>query len=216
MRVFVTGATGFIGSAVAGSGRPLVVTSGTAATTARVGRPASEDDPARSSAEMPRAASEEAAVSVAAAGATVSLVRLPQVHDTRRQGLVSYAIEVAREKGKSAYVGDGSNRWPAAHLLDAARLYRLALEKAEPGVRYHAVAEEGVRMREIAEVVGRQLGVPTVSIAAEEAAAHFGWLAHFAGHDLSASSERTRQRLGWSPSGPGLIADLERMHSAAA
>lgn len=199
-----------LGAALAGSGRPLIVTSGTGATVRR-GRPAAEYDAALSSAVMPRAASEEAAASAAAGGANVAVLRLPQVHDPRRQGLVSYAIDLARQKGRFAYIGDGSNRWPAVHLLDAARLYRLALEKAEPGARYHAVGEEGVRMREIAEVVGRRLGIPAVSIAPEEAAAHFGWLAHFAGHDMPASSERTRERLGWHPSGPGLIADLERI-----
>lgn len=199
-----------LGAALAGSGRPLIVTSGTGAVV-RTGRPATEDDAAESSAAMPRAASEEAAAAAAAGGANVSVVRLPQVHDTRRQGLVSYAIEVARQKGRFAYVGDGDNRWSAVHLLDAARLYRLALEKAEPGARYHAVGEEGVRMREIAEVVGRRLGIPAVSIAPEQAVAHFGWLAHFAGHDMPASAERTRRRLGWHPTGPGLLADLERM-----
>lgn len=204
---------GVLGSALAGSARPLLVTSGVAAAT-RAGRPAREDDPAHSSAVMPRAASEEAAAAAAAAGANVSVVRLPQVHDTRRQGLISYAIEVAREKGKSAYVGDGANRWSAVHLLDAARLYRLALERAEPGARYHAVGEEGVRMREIAEAIGRQLDVPAVSLAASEAGEHFGWLSIFVGHDLPASSEQTRHRLGWQPGGPGLIADLDRLQRA--
>lgn len=199
-----------LGAALAGSGRPLIVTSGTGATV-RGDRPATEDDAALSSAVMPRAASEEAAASAAAAGANVSVVRLPQVHDTRRQGLVSYAIDVAREKGRFAYVGDGANRWAAVHLSDAARLYRLALEKAESGARYHAVAEEGVRMREIAEAVGRRLGIPALSIAPEDAAAHFGWLSNFVGNDIPVSSERTRERLGWHPLGPGLIADLERM-----
>ncbi|MFC4822532.1 SDR family oxidoreductase [Dokdonella ginsengisoli] len=200
-----------LGAALAGSGRPLIVTSGTGAV--RVGRPATEDDAALGSAVMPRAASEEAAATAAAAGANVSVVRLPQVHDTRRQGLVSYVIDVARQKGVSAYVGDGGHRWSAVHLSDAARLYRLALEKAESGSRYHAVGEEGVRLREIAEVVGRRLGIAAVSIAPDEAVAHFGWLSHFAGHDMSASGERTRQRLGWQPDGPGLIADLERMRA---
>jgi nucleoside-diphosphate-sugar epimerase len=138
-------------------------------------------------------------------------MRLPQVHNTFKQGLVTYAIELARQKGVSAYVGDGRNRWPAVHVLDAARLYRLALEKLEPGARYHAVAEEGVPMRDIAEVIGRGLKVPVISISPEEASAHFGWLAAFAGRDLPASSVLTRKRLGWQPAGPGLIADLEQM-----
>ena len=206
---------GALGSVLAGSGRPLIVTSGTGAD-APPGRPATEMDPHLPSAVLPRAASEEAAAAVAATGANVSVVRLPQVHDTVRQGLVSYAIAVAREKNKSAYVGEGNNRWPAVHLSDAARLYRLALEKAQPGATYHAVAEEGVPVREIAEVIGRKLNVPAVSIPADEAAAHFGWLSIFAGRDVPASSEWTRKRLGWSPTGPGLIADLERLEGTAA
>jgi nucleoside-diphosphate-sugar epimerase len=142
----------------------------------------------------------------------VSVVRLPQVHDTVKQGLVTHAIAVAREKGVCAYVGDGHNRWPAAHVLDTARLYRLAIEKAEPGAKYHAVAEEGVPLRDIAGVIGQRLKLPVKSIAPEEAEAYFGWLAFFAGHDTPASSEHTRKRLGWQPTGPGLIADLEQLH----
>lgn len=199
-----------LGAALAGSGRPLIVTSGVGAV--RVDRLATEDDAAMDSAAMPRAASEEAAATAAAGGANVSVMRLPQVHDTRRQGLVSYAIDLARQKGVSAYVGDGDNRWSAVHLSDAARLYRLALEKAAPGARYHAVAEEGVRVREIAEAVGLRLGIPVASIAQDEAAAHFGWLSFFVGHDMPASSERTRRQLGWRPAGPGLLADLQRLH----
>jgi nucleoside-diphosphate-sugar epimerase len=158
-----------------------------------------------------RAASEEAAASVAAHGVNVSVVRLPQVHDQIKQGLITYVIALAREKGVSVYVGDGLNRWPAAHVLDTARLYRLALEKQTAGAKYHAVAEEGVPLRDIAEVVGRGLKVPVVSLSPDEAAAHFGWLGMFAGRDLPASSVQTRERLGWHPTGPGLIADLERM-----
>jgi len=198
-----------LGSVLAGSERPLIVTSGTGMGAASGSLVTEEDPPARA-ADVPRAASEEAAALVGAQGVNVSVMRLPQIHDTERQGLVSYAIEAAREKGVSAYVGDGRNRWPAAHLLDTARLYRLALEKAEPGARYHAVAEEGVPMRDIAEVIARRLRVPAVSIAPEEASAHFGWLAMFAGLDVPASSLQTRNRLGWRPTGPGLIADLER------
>jgi nucleoside-diphosphate-sugar epimerase len=149
---------------------------------------------------------------VAARGVRTSVVRLPQVHDRDKQGLVSYTIAIAREKGVSAFVGDGLNRWPAVHRLDAARLYRLVLEKGSAGARYHAVAEEGVPCREIAEVIGRGLNVPVVSKSPEEAAAHFGWLAMFAGLDLPASSAQTQERLGWRPTGPGLISDLEEMH----
>jgi nucleoside-diphosphate-sugar epimerase len=138
-------------------------------------------------------------------------VRLPQVHDTVKQGLITPLIRVAREKGASAYIGEGLNRWPAAHVLDVARLYRLALEKRETGSRYNAVAEEGILMREIAEIIGKGLNVPVVSLSTEEAQAHFGWLAMFAGSDMPASSALTRQRLGWHPTGPGLISDLEQM-----
>jgi nucleoside-diphosphate-sugar epimerase len=148
---------------------------------------------------------------VADRGVNVSVVRLPQVHDTVKQGLITYAVQLAREKGVSAYIGEGANRWPAAHVLDVARLYRLAFEKREAGSRYNAVAEEGVSMREIAEVIGRRLKIPVVSLSPEQAQSHFGWLAMFAGLDMPASSALTRKRLGWQPTGPGLIADLEQM-----
>jgi nucleoside-diphosphate-sugar epimerase len=128
-----------------------------------------------------------------------------------KQGLVTYAINLAREKGASAYVGEGLNRWPAAHVLDTAHLYRLALEKGKAGATYHAVAEEGVGFRDIAEVIGRGLKVPVVSLKPEEAQAHFGWLALFTGWDIPASSAQTRKWLGWDPKGPGLISDLENM-----
>ncbi len=200
-----------LGSALAGSDRPLIVTSGTGMANGAPGRLATEEDAAASSAAVPRAASEEAADSVAAKGARVSVVRLPQVHNTIKQGLITYAIALAREKGMSAYVGDGLNRWPAAHVLDTARLYRLALEKRDAGARYHAVAEEGVTLRDIAEVIGRGLKVPVVAMSPEEATAHFGWLGVFAGRDVPASSAQTQERLAWHPTGPGLIADLEQM-----
>ncbi len=178
---------------------------------AHPGLPATENDPPVSSAVVPRAASEEAAASVAARGVPVVVVRLPQVHDTVKQGLVTYAIAIAREKGVSAYVGDGLNRWPAAHRLDVALLYRLALEKATPGARYHAVAEEGIPVKEIAESVARGLHVPAVSLAPEDAPAHFGWLAPFAAWDLPGSSAQTREKLAWNPTGPNLLADLGNM-----
>jgi nucleoside-diphosphate-sugar epimerase len=199
-----------LGSALAGSGRPLVVTSGTGMA-AVPGRLATEDNPPIPSTLSPRAASEEAAEAVAAQGVKVSVMRLPQVHDTEKQGLIGYAIEAAREKGVSAYVGDGANRWAAAHRFDVARLYRLAIEKAAPFARYHAVAEEGVSMREIAEALAARLGLPAVSITAEEAPAHFGWLGMFAALDMPASSALTRERLGWNPTGPSLVADLEQL-----
>ncbi len=202
-----------LGDALAGSDRPLVITSGTGMGSAAPGQPATEDhfDPNHPN---PRKSSEVAGASVAERDVNVSVVRLPQVHNTVKQGLITYAVQVAREKGKSAYIGEGLNRWPAAHVLDVARLYRLTLEKHEARSRYNAVAEEGVSMREIAEVIGRGLKVPAVSISREDAQAHFGWLAMFAGLDMPASSAHTRQRLGWNPTGPGLIADLEQMRFA--
>jgi nucleoside-diphosphate-sugar epimerase len=199
-----------LGDALRGSDRPLLITSGTGTGNAVPGQPATEDyfDPNH---PTPRKASEVAGASVAERGVNVSVVRLPQVHDTVKQGLISYVVQVAHEKGASAYIGEGLNRWPAAHVLDVAHLYRLALERHEAGSRYHAVAEEGISMREIAEVIGRGLNVPVFSLSPEEAQAHFGWLAMFAGFDMPASSAITQQRLAWHPSGPGLIADLEQM-----
>ena len=175
------------------------------------GQLATEQGAAVSSDVIPRAASEEAVDSVAAQGVNVSVVRLPQVHDTVKQGLVTYTIAIAREKGLLAYIGDGNNRWPAAHVNDVARLYRLALEKAEPCARYHAVAEEGISLRAISETLGRRLRSPVKSIPPQAAAAHFGWLAPSASLDLAASSAPTRKKLGWQPNGPGMIADLERL-----
>ncbi len=203
-----------MGSTLEGSGRPLVITSGTGMGNAIPGEPATEDNfnPNHSN---PRNVSELAGTSVADRGVNVSVVRLPQVHDTVKQGLVTYTIQVAREKGVSAYVGNGLNRWPAAHVLDVARLYRLALEKHEVGSRYHAVAEEGITARDIAEAIGKGLKVPVVSMSPEEASAHFGWLGMFVGLDIPASSAQTQKRLGWRPTGRGLIADLENMRYEA-
>jgi nucleoside-diphosphate-sugar epimerase len=203
-----------LGAALEGSDRPLLVTGGVALLAP--GRAATEDDAApATSAAYPRA-SEAAAVLLVARGVRASVVRLPQVHDRDKQGLVTYMIAVAREKGISAFVGDGLNRWPAVHRLDAARLYRLALEKGSAGARYHAVAEAGVPLRDIADVIGRRLNVPVVAKSPEEAADHFGWLGYFAGVDCLASSAQTQQRLGWRPTAqPGLIADLEPARSVA-
>ncbi|MGH9686501.1 MAG: SDR family oxidoreductase [Candidatus Acidiferrales bacterium] len=206
-----------LGDALAGSSRPLIITSGTGMLHQTPGRLATEDDPPYTGpGAIPRVASEEAAASVGARGVRVSVVRLPQVHDPEKQGLVTYAIAVARDKGVSAFVGDGTNRWPAVHRLDAARLYRLVLEKGTAGARYHAVAEEGVPMREIAAAIGRRLNVPVVSKSPEEAAKHFGWLGPFMTMDNMASSERTRKLLGWQPNGPDLIADIDGLRVAAA
>jgi nucleoside-diphosphate-sugar epimerase len=197
-----------LGDALAGSNRPLVVTSGTGGLAP--GRVATEDMEALFHPAMPRV-SERTGLAQVARGVRVSVVRLPQVHDRDKQGLVTYSIAVAREKGISAYVGDGLNRWPAVHRLDVAPLYRLALEQGTAGARYHAIAEEGVPARQIAEAIGRGLKIPVVAMSPEEAAAHFGWLARFAGLDMPASSALTQQRLGWRPTDkPGMIADLNR------
>jgi len=198
-----------MGEVLLGSDRPLVVTSGTAIAANVDGKPSAEDSPISS--RNPRAASEEVVKGLEARGVNTSIVRLAQIHDTRKQGLVPYVHAVAREKGVSAYIGDGANSWPAAHVSDTAELYKLAFEKAEKGAIYHAVAEEGISMKEIAEALGRGLKVPVVSIKPEEVGAHFGWLAMFAGHDMPSSSTITRKKLGWTTSGPGLIADLNGM-----
>jgi nucleoside-diphosphate-sugar epimerase len=200
-----------LGDALTGSDRPLLITSGTGMGNGVPGQPATEDHFDLNH-PNPRKASEIAGAAVAQRGANVSVVRLPQVHNTVKQGLITSAIRVAREKGVSAYIGEGLNRWPAAHVLDVARLYRLALERRQAGSRYNAVAEEGVPMREIAAVIGKGLKVPVASLSPDKAQAHFGWLAMFAGADMPASSAQTRKQLGWNPTGPGLIADLEDMH----
>ncbi len=204
-----------LGAALAGSDRPLVITSGTGMGTKVPGEPSIEDH-YNPNHPNPRAASELAAEAVAARGVRVSVVRLPQVHNTEKQGLVTPAIAVAREKGVSAYIGDGLNRWPAVHVLDAAPVYRLALEKAPARARYHAVAEEGVTARAIAEAIGRGLKIPVVSLSPDEAAGHFGWLGFFAGVDMPASSALTQERLGWHPTQKaGMIEDLDHMDWSA-
>jgi nucleoside-diphosphate-sugar epimerase len=199
-----------LGAALEGSERPLLVTSGVALLA--LGRTATEDDvpPPALAASFPRA-SETTAEALAARGVNASVVRLPpSVHGDGDHGFIPILIGIAREKGMSVYVGEGINRWPAVHRLDAAVVYRLALENSTPGVRYHATAEEGVPFQEIASVIGRRLSVPVVSKTAEEAKGHFGWFAMFAGVDVSASSQLTRERLGWQPTHAGLIADIDR------
>ena len=192
-------------------GKLLVVTSGVGMTSGAPGHVRTESDPPVDSPMIPRRP-EQAAQAVAAKGVHVAIVRLPQVHDTRKQGLVPLVTQTAREKGVSVYVGDGAIRWAAAPLKDVAHLYRLAVEKTGPGVTvYNAVQEEGVSMRQIAETIGKGLKIPVKSIPPEQAGVHFGWLAHFATLDMPASSEWTRKTLGWHPTGPGLIEDLTNM-----
>lgn len=197
-----------IGDVLEGSDRPLIVTSGLPLTPDRL---TTEDDvPPSGPSGTPRV-SEQTAISMVTRGVRASVVRMPQVHDRDKQGLATYMIALAREKGISAYVGTGLNRWPAVHRLDAAPIYRLALEKGSAGARYHAVAEEGVSVREIAEAIGRGLKIPVVALLPEEAASHFGWLGFPVSMDAPASSALTQQRLGWHPTEkPGFIADLER------
>lgn len=204
-----------MGEALKGSGRPLLITSGTGIGATHPGQPATEDgfDPAHPN---PRIASELAGRALLQAGVNVSVMRLPQVHDTRRQGLISPLIDLTRQKGVAAYVGDGSNRWPAAHVTDVARLYALAIDRAQPGAVYHAVAEEGISARAMMEAVGAGLNLPVRSLTPEEAQEHFGWLAMFVVLDMPASSAWTRATLGWQPTGPGLIADLTAMDYALA
>ena len=200
-----------IGAVLAGSRRPFLVSSGVGVAE---GRAATEDDPPfPTSAAYPRV-SEATAIALAERGVHASVMRLPQVHDTVKQGLVTYLVQIARNKGVSAYVGDGHNRWPAAHISDVARLYRLAVERGEVGARYHAVAEEGVPLKDIATALGNGLNVPVISIAPEQSQEHFGFLGFFAGRDAHVSSAQTRAQLGWNPTGPSLLADLGNMRYA--
>ncbi len=199
-----------LGSALRGSDRPLVITSGTGMGDPGSGQPATEDV-FKADNHNPRVASELEGNAMLQMGIDVRVVRLPQVHDTFKQGLISPFVAIAREKGVVAYVGDGANCWPAAHVLDVAKLYRLVLEKGHRAARYHAVAEAGIPARDIAETVAAGLGMPVVSLSPEQAQDHFGWFAMFASMDLRASGAWTQAQLGWEPSGPGLIADLQGM-----
>jgi len=199
-----------IGEALAGSKRPFIITSGTGMGSARPGKVATEDVFDEEHAH-PRKLSEQAGNALVARGLNVSYVRLPQVHDTRKQGLITPLVALAREKGRVGYLDEGDNRLAAAHVSDVARLYKLAVERAEAGARYHAVAEEGVAMRDIAEALGRSLKLPVTSVSGAAAADYFGGMAMFVGLDMPASSTLTQTTLGWKPSGPGLIADLEHL-----
>ena len=196
-----------LGSVLKGSDRPLLVTSGVALLAP--GRTATEEDSPPRPSPFPRK-SEDAAAALAKSGVRVATVRLaPSVHGHGDHGFVPILIGIARQKGVSAYIGDGQNRWPAVHRFDAARVYRLALERGTSGGHLHAVAEEGVPFKEIAEVIGRRLNIPVVSKSREDAAEHFGWFAMFAAIDAPTSSIRTQSLLGWSPAQPGLIADID-------
>ena len=198
-----------LGDALTGSGRPLVVASGTALSPGRV---VTEADAVPDGHPHPRR-SEQSALPYAERGVAAGAVRLPPtVHGAGDHGFIPQLITVARQRGVSGYPGEGTNRWAAVHRLDAAKVFRLALEAAEPGVRWHAVGEQGVPVREIAEVVGRHLGLPVVSVPPEQAAEHFGWIGMFWSLDVPAASERTRTELGWGPTHQGLLEDLEEGH----
>ena len=198
-----------MGAALAGSGRPFIVSSGVLVDNPVPGKPFDEDDP-KPIMRFPRV-SEEATLATVEKGVRGVVMRLSQIHDTHRQGLVSFLIRMAVEKKVSAYVGEGSNRWAAAHLSDTARLYRLALEKGTAGSKWHAVGEQGVTSKDIAEALGKRLDLPVVSISPEEAPAHFGFLSYFMTLDSPTSNTNTRERLGWEPTGRSLIEDLNQL-----
>lgn len=187
---------------------PLIVTSGTGLVQSTSGQPVTEDDAHLPSSMVPRAGSEEAAEALMTTGHDVRVVRLPQVHDIDHHGRLHWHIEIAKNQGRVCYVDQGSNRVPAAHVLDVAHLYRLVLERGTAGSRYHAVVEQGVTLRKIAEAIADRLHLPTASLSADEAAGYFGWLAPLAVQDLPASGVWTHNALAWTPTGPGLLADL--------
>lgn len=199
-----------LGAALHGSDRPLIVTSATVLGNSGDGEAALEEV-FNASAPIPRVATENAARSVLASGVDVRIVRLSQVHDRVKQGLITFYIEHARAAGLAGYVGQGTDRWAAAHVTDVAQMFAAALERGSRGDTYHAVGEPGVAFRNIAQAVAAGLGIPLVSLSPEEAERHFGWLAMFIGRDGAASNEWTKARLGWEPIGPGLIADLQAM-----
>ncbi len=195
-----------MGEVLAGTNRPLVVTGGLALLAPD--RIATENDP--TSKHFPRH-SEQAGLALVGKGVKASVMRLPQVHDRHKQGLITYLVQVARQTGVSAYVEDGTNHWPAVHVSDCARLYRLALEQASAGERLHAIAEQGITLKEIAQTIGKRMNIPVVSIPAEKVGEHFGWLAMFAGVDCRVSGDITQRKFNWHPEGPSLISDLENL-----
>jgi nucleoside-diphosphate-sugar epimerase len=200
-----------LGSALAGSDKPLVVTAGVAFLAS--GRAANEDDAGPAVTDAYPRMSEQQAALVAARGTRVSVVRLsPSVHGAGDHGFMSFLINIARQKGVSVYIGEGLNRWAAVHRLDAAQLFRLALENGTPGTKYHGVAEEGVALKDIAQAIGRGLSIPVVSKSPQEAADHFGWFSSFAALDCAASSNKTREQLGWHPTQMGLMSDISLGH----
>ena len=198
-----------MGEALAGSERPFIGTAGVLVDNLTTGKPLDEDD-VKPPSGFPRV-SEEATLATVDKGVRGIVMRLSQIHDVHRQGLVSMLIQIALEKKLVAYVGDGSSRWAAAHVSDTARLYRLAIEKAEAGSKWHAVGEQGVTAKEIAETLGARLNLPVVSLTPEEAPAYFGFLSHFTTLDMPTQNTKTRERLAWEPTGPGLIEDLRNL-----
>lgn len=199
-----------LGISFVGTSKPLVITSSTAMGSAALGERASEDV-FNSSSPNPRVASELAGQALLDRGVHVITIRNSQIHDARKQGLVSDVLALARNRGISAYIGEGANAWSAAHISDTALLYRLALEKNEAGARYHGTAESGISFRDIAEAIGKHFGLPVRSLSTDEASDHFGWLAAFVSKDMSAANALTRQRLSWNPQGPTLLEDLRAM-----
>jgi nucleoside-diphosphate-sugar epimerase len=199
-----------MGEALAGTQKPILITSGVGIGTPLNGGPATEDvlNPRHAN---PRIATELAGAALIARRIDVRTIRLPQVHDTTKAGLITPLITEARRAGAVAYLGEGQTRWSAAHVSDVAKLYVLALEKGEPGARYHASVEEGVTARAIADAIGKGTGLPVRSVAADEVERYFGWMAPFAALDMIASSAWTRMRLGWEPTGPDLLTDLAAM-----
>ncbi|HEX5341626.1 MAG TPA: SDR family oxidoreductase [Duganella sp.] len=201
-----------MGKALAGTGKPLITTSGSAHL--RPGRIGTENDaPDPEAKAQHRVPSEELTLALAERGVRAMVMRLPpSVHGDGDYGFVPRLIDIARDRGVAAYIGDGENRWPAVHRFDAAHLYRLALEKGKAGARYHAIDDQGIPTREIAAAIGKGLHLPVASIPEDEAAAHFGFLARFFGTDCPTSSKQTREQLNWQPERPGLIDDLALPH----